>query len=356
MPSPKRWPAIDVAAGDPALLTDQVAHTPESVFAQDWAQLWPPPPSTGAADRFGLAVSGGPDSLALLVLAQAALGADRIAVATVDHGLRADSAAEAQGVAQVCNARGIAHTTLTLALAHGAAVQERARTARYHALAGWAGALGLSALVTAHHADDQAETLIMRMNRGAGLRGLAGIRPRATVPGHPLPLLRPLLAWRRADLLAVVDHAGLVAKDDPSNRDARFERVRVRAGLASAPWLQPAGLAAAAMHLAEADAALEWATDQAWARLIMQGDGTIVLDRGVFDRGAHDPALPRALALRVLERVIARLGGAGVTRGGDVARWHDRLTAGEVATLAGVRGDGRGRAWHFAPAPPHRGV
>lgn len=289
--------------------------------------------------RLGLAVSGGADSMALLWLALHALGPDRLAVATVDHGLRAESADEAAMVAGVCATHGLAHATLTLALPAGAGVQDRARAARYRALGAWCADHGLGALVTAHHADDQAETMVMRLNRGAGVRGLAAMRAVARVPGHDLPLLRPLLAWRRADLAALVAKAGWPVADDPSNRDARFERVRVRAGMATAPWLDPAGLAASAAHLADADAALDWMTDR------------IMTDMG--DTPALAPGLPRALALRVLERVIARLGGTE-PRGRDLAGWHDRLAAGEVATLAGVRGDGRGDRWRFTRAPKHR--
>jgi tRNA(Ile)-lysidine synthase len=287
----------------------------------------------------GLAVSGGPDSVALMVLAHAVLGADRFAVATVDHGLRAQSAAEAAHVAQLCAARGIAHTILTLAMVPGPAVQERARDERYRALAAWCAERGLAALVTAHHADDQAETMVMRMNRGAGLRGLAGIRAHGLVPGSTLPLLRPLLAWRHATLVALVDANGIVPVDDPSNRDSRFERVRVRDGLAGAAWLDPAGLAASAGHLAEADAALDWSADRLCAD-VAGPDIALACD------------VPRALALRVLERVIARLGGS-TPRGRDLARWYDRLAAGQVATLAGVRGDGRARPWRFTVASPH---
>jgi tRNA(Ile)-lysidine synthase len=263
-------------------------------------------------------------------------------VATVDHGLRAESAAEAAHVARICAARGIAHATLTLNLALGSGVQERARAARYAALGAWCRAQGLVALATAHHADDQAETMVMRLNRGAGLRGLAAMRARGVVPGCPdLPLLRPLLGRRRAELVALVADAGLTAVDDPSNRDARFERARVRAGMVAAPWLDPAGLAAAADHLAEADAALDWAA----ARVALDRiDGAILFA----------PDLPRALALRVLERILADLAPGKGPRGSDLARWHDRLGAGDVATLAGVRGDGRGLVWRFTPAPPHR--
>jgi len=309
--------------------------TARAAFADAWERLCPGPP-----DRVGLAVSGGPDSLALLLLAHDTLGPDRLAVATVDHGLRAQSADEAAHVARLCAARGLAHATLTLAMAPGTAVQERARAERYRALAAWCRAHDLAALVTAHHADDQAETVVMRLNRGAGLRGLAGMRPRAVVPGDTLPLLRPLLGLRRAALLAVVAEAGIAAVDDLSNRDPRHERVRVRQGLAAAPWLDPAGFAASAGHLAQADAALDWVADRVCADMV----GPVI---------DFAPDLPRALALRVLERVIARLGGT-VPRGRDLARWHDRLAAGEIATLAGVRGDGRGATWQFAAAPAHK--
>ena len=308
--------------------------TDGAAFADAWNRLWP------EAGRVGLAVSGGPDSLGLLLLAENALGADRFAVATVDHGLRAESATEAAFVAKICAARRIAHHTLTLAMQPGAAVQERARDERYRALASWCREQGLAALVTAHHGDDQAETMVMRLNRGAGLRGLAGIRPRAVVPGATLPLLRPLLGWRRTELESVVAAAGIVAADDPSNRDARFERVRVRAGLAGASWLDPAGLAMSAGHLAEADAALDWAADRLCANLAGP-DITI------------PPDLPRALALRVLDRVIALI-GTSTPRGRDLARWHDRLVAGEIATLAGARGDGRASPWRFVAVPPHK--
>lgn len=246
-------------------------------------------------------------------------------------------------VAALCTALGIAHATIALDLAGGSGVQARARAARYAALGEWMREGGLHALVTAHHADDQAETLVMRLNRGAGLRGLAGMRPVAAVPGHDLPLLRPLLRWHRATLGDVCRAAGVVAVDDPSNRDARFERARVRAAMAAADWIEPAGLGASAAHLAEADAALDWAAQQAMAGLRDDGAGGL----------AWMPDVPRAIALRVLERIVARIGST-TPRGAEVARWHDALATGGVATLAGVRGDGRGAQWRFTPAPPHR--
>ncbi|MEO0030611.1 MAG: tRNA lysidine(34) synthetase TilS [Pseudomonadota bacterium] len=245
-------------------------------------------------------------------------------------------------VARLCAARGIAHHTITLNLAPGSGIQARARAARYAVLGDWLAREGLAALLTAHHADDQAETLAMRLNRGAGLRGLAGMRPRGTVPGHDRPLLRPLLGWRRAELVEVCRTADLVTVDDPSNRDSRFERARIRAGLAGADWLDPAGLAASAAHLAEADAVIDWALGRALEALRATGEGL-----------CWTPGVPRALALRVLESVIARM-GRSTPRGSELARWHDALARGQVATLAGVRGESRRGEWHFTPVAAHR--
>lgn len=247
-------------------------------------------------------------------------------------------------VADLCRDLGIPHRILSLNLAKGSAVQSRARAARYGELAGWMRGQGLATLVTAHHADDQAETLVMRLNRGSGLRGLAGMRPRAMVPGAPsLALLRPLLDWRRGELSDICAAAGVVPADDPSNRDTSFERVRVRQGLAAADWIDPAGLAASADRLAQADAALEWATDHEWERVA----------QGPLEASYH-PAAPRAVRLRVLERIVAAL-GEGYPRGSELARWLDALESGQVATLAGLRGDGGRQPWHFVRVPPHRG-
>jgi tRNA(Ile)-lysidine synthase len=280
--------------------------------------------------------------VALLLLAHATVPGS-FAVATVDHGLRADSADEAAMVAALCTGRGIAHTTLPIGMSPGAGVQARARAARYAAMAQWAAQHGLGAIVTAHHANDQVETLVMRLNRGAGVRGLAGMRAAGTVPGTTgLPLLRPLLGWRRAELAAVVAEAGIVAVDDPSNRDDRFERARLRHAMTSAQWLDINGLAASAAHLADADAAIGWSVDRAWTGLMDDGEGLTWCPDG-----------PRAIRLRVLERIVATL-GTSEPRGSEVARWLAALESAEVATLGGVRGDGSKAAWRFTRAPAHR--
>ena len=291
-----------------------------------------------------MAVSGGPDSLALLLLAHAAIPGG-FEVATVDHGLRPESTAEALTVAALCAQLGIPHAILRPTVTSSGNLQANARAARYAALGEWARARGLSAILTAHHADDQAETLLMRLGRGSGVRGLAGMRGLASVPGHPgLPLLRPLLDWRKAELEAIVARAGIDPARDSSNADLRFERVRVRAALGHAPWLDPASLAASAAHLAEADAALEWAAAREWDERVTQSDAGL----------SYRPTAPRAVRLRVIERVIAVLGHEGTPRGTEIARLEVALEAGRVATLGGVRGEARDDGWRFTLAPPRR--
>ena len=266
-------------------------------------------------------------------------------VATVDHGLRPEAAAEAADVAALSDRLGIPHTTLRPDVASTGNLQANARAARYAALGDWAGARGLAAIVTAHHADDQAETLLMRLNRGAGVRGLAGMRDAATVPGHPaLPLLRPLLGWRKTELEAVVAQAGIQPARDPSNADSRFERTKVRAALAAAPWLDPAALAASAAHLAETDAALDWAATREWDERVSTGETGLT----------YRPLAPRAVRLRVLERLIATLGHEGTPRGAEIARLADALDARGIATLGGVRGSPSDDGWYFT-ATPQRG-
>lgn len=306
-------------------------------FADDWQRLAP-------AGSIGLAVSGGPDSLALLLLMHE-VAPRNFAVATVDHGLRPESASEAAMVARLCAQRGIAHRTLTLSLAKGSAVQERARAARYAVLAEWAHGSELSAIVTGHHADDQAETMAMRLNRGAGLRGLAGMRPVASVPGAPgLALLRPLLSWTRDDLAKVVRRAGITPADDPSNRDSAYERVRMREAMTSSCVFDAKGFAASAGHLAEADAALDWMVERLWSEAQRDSES--------FTWNAPSD-LPRALFLRMLERVLAEF-GCDAPRGSDLARWLATLLGGGVATLGGIKADARSGPWRFCRAPARR--
>ncbi|MFC3175260.1 tRNA lysidine(34) synthetase TilS [Novosphingobium bradum] len=333
-------PAALSSASDPA----RIAR-----FAEDLTRLWPAAVArrAGAAGQamgagLGLAVSGGPDSLALLLLASAALPG-RVRAATVDHGLRAQSADEARFVSGICADLGVPHATLGVTVAEGN-VQGEARKARYAALDEWARGAGLGALASAHHADDQAETLLARLNRASGVAGLAGVRAAGRVPGSELPLLRPLLGWRRAELAEVVAAAGIEAVDDPSNRDLRFDRARLRAALAGADWLDVGAIAESARHLAEADAALDWATAREWREGVTPGAlGSFV----------YRPQAPRAIALRVIAQLVARLDGEA-PRGSAVARLFDSLVAGQPASIGALVARPGPDGWSFMKAPARR--
>jgi tRNA(Ile)-lysidine synthase len=298
--------------------------------------------STNAELRLGIAVSGGPDSLALQLLAHQALPG-RIAAATVDHRLRSDSADEAVSVGQVCASLGIDHAILPVEVAPGN-VQSQARVARYAALAEWAHEVGLAAVATAHHADDQAETLLLRLNRGSGVAGLAGVRARGLVPGTSLPLLRPLLAFRRTELAEVVAAAGLEAARDPSNEDDRFDRARLRKALAAADWLEVPALATSAANLADADAALEWAGQREWSECVTRAPMGLT----------YRPQAPRAVALRVIARIVRELDG-DEPRGSVVARLFESLLARETASIGSLVARVTPDGWSFSKAPPRRG-
>ena len=221
----------------------------------------------------GVAVSGGPDSLALLLLAAAARPG-LIDAATVDHALRAESRAEAEMVADLCERIGVPHAILTVAwpTPPRSNLQARAREGRYQLLGDWALRRGLTDVATAHHLDDQAETLLMRLARGAGVGGLGATRRRRPLV-KGVRLVRPLLGWRKAELAALVATAGIKPVDDPANRDPRHDRVRMREWLKRADWADPERLAASATWLNEADEALDWAlVPLAEKRIVRHGD------------------------------------------------------------------------------------
>ncbi len=295
---------------------------------------------TGGAltGRFGVAVSGGPDSLALLHLAHVAFG-DRAEAATVDHGLRPASRGEAAQVAAICARIGVRHEILTIAAIPGGNVSAAAREARYDALDAWAERRGLDWLMTAHHADDQLETLIMRMNRSSGVGGLAGVRRRR---GR---IIRPLLGWRRAELQAVVDAHGDRAVDDPSNRDDRYDRARLRKMLATADWLDPVAAARSASALAEADDALDWMVAQL-RPLRFSAEG----------RGATYDArtLPAEIRRRALVDCLRRLDPESIPRGGAIDRVLGALAQGKVATIGAIKCHGALGLWTFTTSPPRR--
>lgn len=296
--------------------------------------------------RLAVAVSGGPDSLALLLLAYSAYPG-RVSAATVDHGLRPAGRDEARAVERLCLRIGVPHRTLpAMVEPAGEGLQSAARAARYAALAGWMDGEGLELLLTAHHRDDQAETLLMRLNRGSGVAGLAGVRAVGAVPGTSgrLRLCRPLLGWRRSELRSVVAEAGIEPATDPSNMDERFDRARLRRQLGEAPWLDPAALARSAAFLAEAEQSLEWAAEGAFAaRAVLREEAVELRPRGL------PPEILRRLVLRCLDRFASE----AKPRGQALARFIAALDEGATATLCGVKGRG-GDIWRFEPAPPRR--
>ena len=286
------------AASDPAPPLDATA------FAWLMAPLGP----FESRPFLAVAVSGGADSLALCLLADGWARArdGHVTALTVDHGLRVEASAEAARVGDWLAARGIRHHILAWRPpADLRNVQAMARAARYRLLLDWCGVAGCLHLLTAHHREDQAETLLLRLARGSGLDGLAAMAPcRETVSCR---LLRPLLAVPRGRLTASLREVGQSWIEDPSNRDDTYARVRLRgsAGLLAREGLSPARLAATARHLARARAALE----DGVARLLAR---TVRLHPAGFAALAADRLVeaPPEIALRSLARLAATVGGA----------------------------------------------
>ncbi len=267
-------------------------------------------------DHVILAVSGGPDSMALMVLAAAwqahRTSAPAISVATVDHGLRANSRSEAEMVAEAARRLALPHVILVWAGPKPeTGLPTAARDARYCLLENHARAMSAKkiAIVTAHHRDDQAETFAMRLARGAGIDGLSGMRKeRPLRDGFPVVLARPLLAVPKARLVATLVGRGVVYADDPTNRDHRYERVRVRSALPEleAGGLSPQALATSARRLNDAREALRYGEELFVASLELSFGNEVFarFDRCAFDNG------PVFLRQKIMARLIGRYGGA----------------------------------------------
>lgn len=275
-------------------------------FAAGMARLGPYP----AAPKLAVACSGGADSTALTLLAAfwaRGLGGDALAL-IVDHGLRASSAAEAELTAQRLARRGIASRILTLSGLAGPGLQEKARQARYEILGEAALREGRLFLLLGHHAADQAETVAMRAQRGAGgAEGMAAWSARG-----PVVLLRPLLEVQPAALKAYLLAQSMAWVEDPSNADPRYERVRVREAGAG---LTPKGAAERASREREA-------ADYLARHASIRGEGFAIVDA---------PALP-ALALGALIRMLS--GAAYKPRQPAVQKLAEAL---RPVTLGGVR-------------------
>jgi tRNA(Ile)-lysidine synthase len=338
-----------------------------------------------SAPALVLAVSGGPDSTALLFVAArwraSRKHGPKLLAVTVDHGLRKESAAEARAVARLAKKLGVPHRTLHWSgVKPKSGLQEKARAMRYRQLAEAAAKAGASHVLTAHTIDDQAETVLMRLLRGSGPAGLAGMARETKIAGHfssPLPsgerstakrsgegvpaiervrtpspqpspprgegaglsapqiqirLVRPFLDVPKPRLIATLRHAKIPFADDPSNRDPRFTRVRMRELLPAlaGEGLDAKRLALLARRLRRAEAALESAVDKA-SELFTQpwsADHPIVL------QARHFAALPAEVALRLLGRAVTSAGNEGPV---ELAKLEALLAAFTAKMPAGAR-------------------
>lgn len=308
------------AADDPVPLTPVEARELFAPFAKEKSIV--------------VAVSGGPDSTALLWLA-ARWHASRksgpaIVAVTIDHGLRAESTREAKTVKRLAHEIGVIHHTLRW---NGAkpktGLQEAARDARYALLARAAIKAGARYVLTAHTLDDQAETVLLRLLRGSGLSGLQAMQAMSRYPDRrELVLARPLLTVPKARLIATLQKAGIPFADDPSNRDPRHTRVRLRALM---PALVKEGLTARriavlAARLQRAEAALRSAVAQASNEVSLtpeNGTGRENL-RIVFDRNRFRH-LPAEIGLRLLGQAIAQVGNEGPVELGKLETLFEAL-------------------------------
>jgi tRNA(Ile)-lysidine synthase len=332
--------------GAPSPLSDQAI---EAIFAP-----------LAEAEALLLAVSGGPDSTALLLMAASWArrrgGRPRLEAATVDHGLRAESADEARAVGELCHKLGVPHHILEWRGAKPKSrVQERAREARYALLGECADAIGADVVVTAHHLDDQAETALFRLLRGSGIGGLRAMEARTAREG--VTIARPLLGLAKRALIAHCEAEGVAFAHDPSNDDPRYARTRLRAlsGALAAEGLDAPALARLARRAGQVEDALARQTEAAESRLRLVE--TAACDaRALF-------AEPIEIVQRLLTAAIAKAGGRQASRVGlekieTLAQALQRaLAAGDAfgANVAGARVRLRAKgALRIEPEPPRR--
>ena len=256
-------------------------------------------------------VSGGADSLALM-LGLEALAYDLV-VGHLDHGLRTESAEDADYVAELAAARGLRCVRERVEVGHGlvdggGSLEEAAREARYRFLFDLARQEGAQAVAVGHHADDQVETVMMHFVRGAALPGLSGMPYRRILPAWDadIPLVRPLLGFWREEIEAYVAAHGVAVREDLSNRDTTYFRNRLRHELIPELETYNPGFRQVVRHmtdvLGEEDCYLDALTDRAWKTCFRRvGEGRIELHLPTFNE------TPRAIRRRMLRRAMARL-------------------------------------------------
>jgi tRNA(Ile)-lysidine synthase len=341
------------------------ARQAKSLFA-DWK----------SAPALVLAVSGGPDSIALMWLAarwrSGLARGPRLLAVTVDHGLRPESAREARDVKRLAHTLGVTHRTVRWTGAKPkSGIPAAARAARYGLLATAARGSGASHVVTAHTRDDQAETLLMRLLRGSGIGGLAAMARESEREG--VFLARPFLDISKSRLVATLEKAEIGYADDPTNRDVNFTRPRIRKVIEqlAIEGGDARNLARLASRLARANAAIEVLVDGAARYLALKDPeaGWPPAIPGRSGKASFDAAsfaiLPEEIRLRLLLRAIARFGHEGPAELGKVeallAAFDQTLqTAGKgrqvrlKQTLAGALVSLAGGRIVIEPAPPRR--
>ena len=304
-----------------------------------------------------LAISGGPDSTALLVLAarwaKQLKRAPKLFAITIDHGLRPEAAREAAAVRKLAGRLGVPHRTLRWrGKKPHSGLQVAARNARYELLAQAARREGIAHIATAHTLDDQAETVLFRMARGSGLLGLTGMAHIAPLPVAPLSarieqeifLVRPLLRVSKARLIATLKAAKIGYSEDPSNQDPRFTRARLRTlmPVLAREGLDARGLARLALRLRRAEATVAIAVDAARAALApppWRQHGPIVFETPSFAR------LPAEVGLRLLGEAVTHTGNEGPVELAKLEELYEglrqapsrlrRTLAGALITLSG---------------------
>ena len=293
-----------------------------------------------------LAVSGGPDSTALLVLAarwvKRRKRAPKLLAVTIDHALRPEAAREAAAVKHLARRLGVSHRTMRWRGSKPkSGLQEAARIARYRLLAQVAAAADYTHILTAHTLDDQAETVLFRLARGSGLIGLGGM-----AYASPLPVggetrafvVRPLLPLPKARLIATLQAAAIAYSEDPSNRNPRFTRARLRTLLPrlAVEGLDARGFARLAARMRRADATIEFAVEAASDSLAprpWRAGGPVAFEAAGF------ASLPAEVALRLLGRAIAHAGNEGPVELAKLESLYDTMRQADSRlrrTLAGA--------------------
>ena len=286
------------------------------------------------SDPVGVAVSGGSDSLALLLLLKdwADKSGRSLRAVTVDHGLRAEAADEAAFVGQVCAGLGIPHRTLRWDGPDPTGnLSDQARRARYALMDHWAKGQGIAQIALGHTADDQAETLLMRLGRGAGVDGLATMAAHRQI--GQTEFLRPLLTLRRETLRDLLRQRDQTWIDDPTNMDPDYDRVRIRQMI---PDLAGIGLTVDALtttaaNLAQArDALVHYAVQEAAQIIDQDAAGDILINQAAWC------ALPDEIARRLMVASLAHVAGPGYPpRRRALDQLIENLRMGQPMTLAG---------------------